>query len=62
MLGSTCLGAELVADALAGLTPDERRGYLEGIVDHGERLMRDAIRELPDAVHTGRSGYDNDCF
>ena len=36
--------------------------YLEGILDHGERLMRDAIRELPDGVHTGRSGYENDCF
>lgn len=62
MLGSTRIGGEMVAGTLADLAPGERRGYLEGILDHGERLMRDAIRELPDGTCTGRSGYDNDCF
>ena len=62
MLGSTRIGGEMVAGTLADLAPDERRGYLEGILDHGERLMRDAIRELPDGTYVGRSGYDNDCF
>ena len=51
-----------MSDAFTSLAGEERRGYLEGILDHAERLMRDAVGALPDGVYTGRSGYENDCF
>ncbi|MCP5367972.1 MAG: hydantoinase B/oxoprolinase family protein [Hyphomicrobiales bacterium] len=62
MLGSTRIGVELVAEALDRLGADTGLAYFEGILDHGERMMRQAVAELPDGTYLGESGFDNDCF
>jgi N-methylhydantoinase B len=62
MLGSTRIGAELVAESLERLGSDVGLTYFDGILDHGERMMRQAVCDLPDGTYAGKSGFDNDCF
>jgi N-methylhydantoinase B len=62
MLGSTRIGAELVAEALTRVGAQSGLAYFDGILDHGEKMMREAVAALPDGVYTGESGFENDCF
>ncbi len=62
MIGSTRIGAERV-EALAGeLGLDAYVAHLDGILDHAETRMAQAIADLPDGVYVGVDASDNDCF
>ncbi|WFU31340.1 hydantoinase B/oxoprolinase family protein [Bradyrhizobium brasilense] len=62
MIGSTEIGAMRVGEALSLLRQGTARDYLDGILDHAERLFRDEIADLPSGVYEGEDESDNDCF
>lgn len=62
MLGSTRIGADMVANAVARLGVERGIAGFGGILDHGERTMRAALAALPDGEGHGEEGYDDDCF
>lgn len=62
MLGSTRIGGERVA-ALAGeLGLASYFAHLDGVLDHADRRMRQAVAALPDGTYLGEDHTDNDCF
>ena len=62
MIGSTRIGADRISTMIDELGLEEGQTYLEGILDHADRLFRTAISELPDGRYEGESVTDNDCF
>lgn len=62
MLGSTRIGAEHVLRMFSDLGVMAGRAYLEGILNHADRRMREAIAAVPDGVYRGEAWFDNDCF
>lgn len=62
MIGSTRIGAERVVALVDDLGLGRYRSHVEGILDHAERRMAQAIAELPDGVYHGYDISDNDCF
>lgn len=63
MVGSTEIGARRVRDALSSLGTEERaQQYLEGILDHAERLMLRELKSLRAGSYDGEDVSDNDCF
>ena len=50
------------AKRLATLPGENGAEYLEGILDHAERLMRDEVTQLAPGVYEGEDESDNDCF
>jgi N-methylhydantoinase A len=62
MLGSTRIGAERVAALADELGCDSYDDHVEGILDHADARMREAVRALPDGVYRGEDHTDNDCF
>lgn len=62
MIGSTEIGAARVAEALSSLRETTARHYLEGILDHAERLVLEEIATLPAGFYEGDDESDNDCF
>ena len=62
MLGSTRIGGERVA-ALAGeLGLASYFAHLDGVLDHADQRMRQAVAALPDGTYLGEDHTDNDCF
>ncbi|MDA3039928.1 MAG: hydantoinase B/oxoprolinase family protein [Actinomycetota bacterium] len=62
MVGSTQIGAERVIALAAELGEPGYFAHLDGILDHADRRMREAIASLPDGVYFGADLSDNDCF
>lgn len=62
IIGSTEIGAARVAAALSSLREGTARDYLEGILDHAERLVLEEIAALPAGIYEGDDESDNDCF
>lgn len=62
MLGSTQIGADELSALFDELGRGSALAYFEGILDHGEMLFRNAIRQLPDGVYEAEEMVDNDCF
>ncbi len=62
MVGSTQIGAERVIALATELGESGYFTHLDGILDHADRRMREAIRSLPDGVYLGADLSDNDCF
>ena len=62
MIGSTQMGAEMVAERIAELGLDAGQAYLSGIMDHADQRFRAAVRALPDGSYEGVDGFDDDCF
>jgi N-methylhydantoinase B len=62
MIGSTGIGAARVAEALSSLRETTALHYLEGILDHAERLVLEEIATLPAGLYEGDDESDNDCF
>ncbi len=62
MIGSTEIGARRVAETLSALREGSAQDYLQGILDHAERLVLREIASLPCGVYEGEDKSDNDCF
>ena len=62
MLGSTRIGAEHVSALVEEIGIAETLAYFKGILDHGERRLREAIAALPDGVYSSEESYEHDCF
>ncbi len=62
MVGSTQIGAERVIGLAGELGESGYFTHLDGILDHADRRMREAVRALPDGVYEGADLSDNDCF
>ena len=62
MVGSTRIGSERVAALAEELGLESYFSHLNGILDHADRRMREAISALPDGVYLGADLSDNDCF
>ncbi len=62
MVGSTQIGADRVRALAQELGSSAYSAHLDGILDHADRRMREAIRALPDGVYEGADLSDNDCF
>ena len=62
MCGSTEIGRSLVVETLERFGLREGREHVSGILDHGDRLLREAVTELADGVYEAESGFDDDCF
>jgi N-methylhydantoinase B len=62
MVGSTAIGAKRLTEALARLPEALVGQYLDGILDHAERLMLSELKQLPPGVYEGDDESDNDCF
>ena len=62
MLGSTRIGSERVLKLVDDLGLDRYLQHLDGILDHAERRMGQAIAALPDGTYVGEDSSDNDCF
>lgn len=62
MLGSTRIGAERVAELVGELGLAKGRRYIAALLDYGERMFRNAVRELPDGQYEAEELSHNDCF
>ena len=62
MLGSTRIGGERVTALVNELGPKSYLNYLDGVLEHADRRMRAAIKQLPNGVYLGEDHSDNDCF
>jgi N-methylhydantoinase A/oxoprolinase/acetone carboxylase beta subunit/N-methylhydantoinase B/oxoprolinase/acetone carboxylase alpha subunit len=62
MIGSTRIGAERVLALVDDLGLDAYFAHLDGILDHAEARMAQAIAGLPDGTWVGSDVSDNDCF
>ena len=62
MLGSTRIGAEMIAERISTLGIEAGTAYLEGIMAHADQRFRTAVAALPDGTYHGEDGYDDDCF
>ena len=62
MIGSTQMGAEMVAERMEELGLEAGNAYLSGIMDHADQRFRAAIHALPDGIYEGADAFDDDCF
>ncbi len=62
MLGSCAIGAERVLKLIQEIGADRIGLYLEAVLDHAERRLRQEIAALPDGEWYGEDGSDTDCF
>ena len=62
MIGSTRIGAELIAERIALLGREAGAMYMQEILNHADRRFRQAVVSLPDGVYLGEDGFDDDCF
>ncbi len=62
MVGSTRIGAEEVAATVRDLGIDSALAHFRGILDHADRRLRQAMREVPDGVYSAEEKFDTDCF
>lgn len=62
MLGSTRIGMERVEALVGELGTEKALAYFTGVLDHGDRVFRACIADLPDGTYVGEDSTDNDCF
>ena len=62
MLGSTRIGMERLQALVRDAGRDDALACFEGILDHGDRMLRTCIDSLPDGTWRGSDATDNDCF
>lgn len=62
MLGSTEIGAGRVRALVHELGTARAREYISEVLDHADRRMRAAVRDLPDGTYVGEDVSNNDCF
>jgi N-methylhydantoinase B len=62
MLGSTQIGLERLQALIADLGAEQARACFDGILDHGDRMFRACVKQLPDGTYHGEDWTENDCF
>jgi len=62
MLGSTEIGAQQLVKLVSEFGVERTKACFEGVLDHADRLMRQAVKELPDGTYRSEEGYASDCF
>lgn len=62
MLGSTRIGMERLQAVVADLGLEEALACFEGILDHGDRMLRACLAQVPDGTWYGEDATLNDCF
>ncbi|MEM7404396.1 MAG: hydantoinase B/oxoprolinase family protein [Pseudomonadota bacterium] len=62
MIGSTRMGAEMIAERVGSLGLEAGAAYMDGIMDHADVRFRQAVSALPDGTYHGEDGFDDDCF
>ncbi|MBN36107.1 MAG: hydantoinase [Rhodospirillaceae bacterium] len=62
MLGSTRIGMERLQGLVADLGLDGALACFEGVLEHGDRMMRGCLAETPDGIWRGSDTTENDCF
>ncbi len=62
MLGSTRIGMERLQALVTDLGLEGALDCFEGILEHGDRMMRACIAEVPDGTWYGEDATLNDCF
>jgi len=62
MIGSTKMGAEMIAECIESLGLEQGANYMRGIMDHADQRFRQAVRALPDGTYHGEDAFDDDCF
>jgi len=62
MLGSTRIGMERLEALVSDMGTDEALACFEGVLDHGDRMLRACIAGVPDGTYTGEDATENDCF
>lgn len=62
MIGSTRMGAEMIAERMESLGLEQGAAYMQGIMDHADQRFRRAVRDLPDGTYHGEDAFDDDCF
>lgn len=62
MLGSTRIGMERLQALVTDLGLDDALASFEGILDHGDRMLRACLADVPDGTWYGEDATLNDCF
>lgn len=62
MLGTTRVGADRMAAVIGELGLEQGLAYLDELLNHGDRRMRQALDKMPEGTWTGFDMSDNDCF
>ena len=62
MVGSTEIGKDRLEAIARDLGVDQAHACFRGILDHGERMARACIADLPDGTYHGQDWTLNDCF
>ena len=62
MLGSTRIGLERIIALTEELGVETTLGYIDAILDYGERRLRRALAALPDGRYEGLEYTHTDCF
>jgi len=62
MVGSTEIGRDRPEEIATDLGLDQTRACFRGVLDHGERMARACITDLPDGAWHGEDWTHNDCF
>lgn len=62
MLGSTQIGAEQIEELTSELGAQATRGYVDALLDHGERALAVRLEKLPDGEYLAQEHLLNDCF
>jgi len=62
MLGATQVGAREIERLARDLGSGTAAALFEGMLEHADRRMREAIARLPDGIYEAREQYETDCF
>ena len=62
MLGSTRIGMERLEALVDDLGLEDALVCFEGVLHHGDRMLRACIEGVPDGVYSGEDATENDCF
>jgi len=62
MLGSTRIGMERLQELSAEQGLEAALAGFEGVLEHGDRMMRSCLAAVPDGIWQGSDATENDCF
>jgi N-methylhydantoinase B len=62
MLGATEVGAREIRRSAEDIGTSEIVACFDGVLDHADRRMREAIARLPEGTYAAQEQYETDCF